>query len=69
MCIGHVTCLKRLITAAFRSSEWFHNVKTCIIGVLVPFLHGESTESVYITALEILSDVSYMYKHLYTPFC
>ena len=67
MHIGHVMCLKKLITAAFENSEWFHNVKACIVGVSVPSLHRESTESVRSISYCIRNFKSYMYKHLYTP--
>ena len=41
--VGHVMCLKRLITAPFERSELFHLLR--LMDVSVPFLHIESTDS------------------------
>ena len=41
--VGHVICLKRPITAPFERSEPFHLLR--LMGVSVPSLHIESTDS------------------------
>ena len=41
--VGHVMCLKRPITAPFERSEPFHLLR--LMGVSVPSLHIESTDS------------------------
>ena len=41
--IGHVMCLKRLITVPFERSEPFHLLR--MMGVSVPSLHIESIDS------------------------
>ena len=44
--VGHVMCLKRPITAPFARSEPFHLLR--LMGVSVPSLHIESTDSMTI---------------------
>ena len=41
--VGHVMCLKMPITAPFERSEPFHLLR--LMGVSVPSLHIESTDS------------------------
>ena len=47
--VGHVMCLKRPITAPFERSEPFHLLR--LMGVSVPSLHIESTDSMIYTSI------------------
>ena len=56
--VGHVMCLKRLITVPFERSEPFRLLR--MMGVSVPSLHIESTNSVSVPSLHIESTNSKM---------